>query len=276
MRGRSLLCAGLLLSSCAAPPPVDLDVMSYNLRYGTALDGPNAWPFRSESAIAVIADRRPDVVGLQEVLSFQRAALTEALEDYEAFGVGRDADGGGEQCTVLYLRDRLRLLDGGTFWLSDEPARPGSKGWDASLPRICTWVVFEAADGARFTVFNTHFDHRGPRARLESARLLARRVAQRSGSGPALVIGDLNAGEDSAPIGVLLSELLDTFRAVHPGARDVGTAHGFKGRTDGAKIDYVLATVGVEVLGAEIVRERPGGRLPSDHYPVTATVRMPR
>jgi endonuclease/exonuclease/phosphatase family metal-dependent hydrolase len=276
MRWGLLICAALAVSSCAAPPPVELDLMSYNLRYGTALDGANSWPFRSATAIAVIAEARPDVVGLQEVLSFQRVALTETLEGYAAFGAGRQADGSGEQCTILYLRERLRPVDGGTFWLSDEPAQAGSKGWDASLPRICTWIVLETADGARFTVFNTHFDHRGPRARLESARLLARRVAQRADPGPAFVIGDLNAGEDSAPLEVLLSELVDTFRAAHPEAREVGTAHGFNGRTDGAKIDYVLTTAGVETLGARIVRERRDGRLPSDHFPVTARVRLPR
>jgi endonuclease/exonuclease/phosphatase family metal-dependent hydrolase len=250
--------------------------MTYNLRYGTALDGADAWPFRWEAAIAVIAERRPDVVGLQEVLAFQREALCAALGDYEAFGVGRKANGGGEQCTILYRRGDLRLIDGGTFWLSETPEERGGKGWDASLPRICTWALFETAGGQRFTVFNTHFDHRGPRARLESARLLAHRVSERAEHGPAVVLGDLNAAEDSAPLAVLSDVLVDTFRAVHPGAVEVGTAHGFGGDRGGAKIDYVLVTPGVEPLAAQIVRDRPEGRWPSDHFPVTARVRLPR
>ncbi|MAF64306.1 MAG: endonuclease [Planctomycetes bacterium] len=276
MIGRCVLLAALLPAACAAPLPVELEVMTYNLRYGTALDGANAWPFRSDAAIAVIAARRPDVVGLQEVLAFQREALCSALPDYEAFGVGRKASGGGEQCTILFLRERLRRVDGGTFWLSDTPAAAGSKGWDASLPRICTWVALETADGVRFTVFNTHFDHRGVDARLESARLLARRVADRAQPGPAVVMGDLNAAEDSAPIATLTEGLVDTFRALEPDAVEVGTAHGFGGRTGGAKIDYVLVTPGVQALAAGIVRDRPAGRWPSDHFPVTARVRLTR
>ncbi len=36
------------------------------------------------------------------------------------------------------------LADGavpGTFWLSETSDVPGSRGWDAALPRICTYAV---------------------------------------------------------------------------------------------------------------------------------------
>src|SRR3546814_15427461 len=61
------------------------------------------------------------------------------LENYDRIGVGRkDGEKGGEYSAIFYKKDRFRLLDHDTFWLSETPEVP-SKGWDAALNSICTW-----------------------------------------------------------------------------------------------------------------------------------------
>ena len=48
-----------------------------------------------------------------------------------------------------------------------------SVGWDAALPRFCTYAKFrDKKSGENFWVFNTHFNHVGERAREESAGFL--------------------------------------------------------------------------------------------------------
>jgi endonuclease/exonuclease/phosphatase family metal-dependent hydrolase len=89
-----------------------------------------------------------------------------------------------------------------------------------------------------------------------------------------LVTGDFNAGESDHAFQALLGGLTDTFRAVHPQAREVGTYHAFRGGTGGPKIDAVLVSGGWDVLDAGILAARYEGRYPSDHYPVVATVRL--
>jgi endonuclease/exonuclease/phosphatase family metal-dependent hydrolase len=42
------------------------------------------------------------------------------------------------------------------------------------------------------------------------------------------------------------------------------------GATDRTRIDYIHAGPGVEASAAWIGRDRPGGALPSDHWPVLA------
>lgn len=245
----------LLLIACSAP--AELTVMSYNIRYGTAPDGEHAWPKRRRLAIGVVEDRRPDIVGMQEVLEFQRREFLDALPGYEAVGRGRDADGGGEQSCILYRADRLTLRAHGTFWLSESPDVAGSKSWDAALPRICTWAEFEFR-GRRFTVYNTHFDHRGATARLESARMLAARVR-----GPAIVTGDFN-NPPMREFAAWTDALAGTTG---------GTFHGFRGGDGGERIDGIFVE-GFGVVEAAIVRDAYEGRYPSDHYPVTARVRF--
>ncbi len=95
---------------------------------------------------------------------------------------------------------------------------------------------------------------------------------------PVVVFGDLNAGEDSAPLAAFREAgYQDSFRTAHPEATAVGTFSGFRGETTGAKIDHVLCGPGWRVKSADILRpRREDGRCPSDHEPVVAVLSLSR
>jgi endonuclease/exonuclease/phosphatase family metal-dependent hydrolase len=216
-----------------------------------------------------------DLAGLQEPLAFQLEDLVSDLPDYAILGVGRDdGDREGEYAAILYRRDRLRAVDFGTFWFSDTPDVPGSATWGNVCVRICTWAVFEdLSSGRRFGHYNVHLDHESQPSRERSADLLLSRLAQRDLT--SIVTGDFNADEDNPAIQRLLrSGLRDTFRVIHPEARDVGTYCGFTDRFAPEKIDYILVSPAIEVLDAAMVRKRIDGRWPSDHAALTATLRL--
>lgn len=257
----------------------EVRVMSFNIRYGTAADGADAWPNRRDLVFEVIREFEPDVLGVQEALGFQLDALGEALPDHEIVGVGRD-DGvrSGEFSAILVDRARFEVEASGTFWFSDTPEAPGSMSWGNRIPRICTWArLRDLATSARFVVYNVHWDHESQRSRERSAALLLERIATRPDPDePVLVTGDFNAGESNPAFRALVESvaapLRDTFDDVHPDATDVGTFNGFEGRRDGEKIDAILASDGWCVREAAIVRTAEEGRYPSDHFPVTAVV----
>jgi endonuclease/exonuclease/phosphatase family metal-dependent hydrolase len=263
----------------------EVRVMSFNIRYGTAKDGDNHWEKRKDFLVETIRAFDPDLLGTQETLGFQRDYLAAKLPGYEVLGVGRD-DGreGGEMTALYFKRDRFEKLDGGHFWLSETPEKPGSKSWDAALTRMATWVKLgdRRDPRARPLVFlNTHFDHRGEQARLEAARLLRRRVAEWGRTCRVVVTGDFNAGEGSAPYQALFgpgeggpSPLLDAYRAAHPArAANEGTFTGFKAdATDGPRIDWIGVSREWRVVSAAIDRTARDGRTPSDHFPVTAVL----
>ena len=69
--------------------------------------------------------------------------------------------------------------------------------------------------------------------------------------------------------------MVDTLRVLHPDAKDVRTAHGFRGKRKGSKIDYVFTPPVVKVIEAQILYDNIDGRYPSDHFPVTGTLRLP-
>jgi len=84
----------------------------------------------------------------------------------------------------------------------------GSRGWDAHLPRVVSWVALRekfAAELEPLFVFNTHLDHGGRFARLMSARMLLAATRQMAGRSPFIITGDLNCDELD-PVQVLTGE----------------------------------------------------------------------
>lgn len=269
--------AVLSSASLAAAEPVR--VMTFNVRYGTADDGPNRWDLRRDLLLGVVKEFDPDLLGVQEALRDQLDALAEALPGHVCVGVGREADGGGEYSALFYRRSRFDLAAADTVWLSDTPDAPGSRSWGNQLPRVCTWAqLLDRTDSRRFTLFNTHWDHQSQPARERSGQVMATLVAERTAAGePALVTGDYNAGEDNAAIANLTrgGELLrDTFRVVRPDVQPAGTFNGFQGRAEGPKIDAVFVTPEWQVVEADIIHTNEDDRYPSDHFPVTAIVEL--
>ncbi|HSI34600.1 MAG TPA: endonuclease/exonuclease/phosphatase family protein [Tepidisphaeraceae bacterium] len=271
-----------------ARQPGDLRVLSFNIRYGTAKDGADHWDKRKDFVAETIRKHDPDLLGTQETLPFQADFLKEKLPGYTFVGAGRD-DGKtkGEMAALFFRTDRFEKVEEGHYWMSPTPDVPGSKGWDSSLPRVTTWVKLKdkAKAGRTFVFFNTHFDHLGKQARVESAKMLRQRIEALGGGALAIVTGDFNAGESSDPYKAVVTDpktpapgekvkITDSFRSIFPERGPTeGSFNGFKGTKDGARIDWILHTPGLTTVSAGIDRVEREGRYPSDHFPVWAVLR---
>jgi endonuclease/exonuclease/phosphatase family metal-dependent hydrolase len=295
---RSITFLGLVLLAVAAHPQTFADdapmseqdaaplrVMTFNIRYNNPGDGANAWPRRRDWVAEIIRDRRVDVAGMQEARPEQIDDLEERLPEFGWYGVGRD-DGrrGGEHTPIFYRKDRLELLDQGSFWLSEQPDEPGSKSWDSSLPRVASWAKLkDRARGRTFFAVNTHFDHRGEEARRESAMLMLRKIPEIAGDAPVMLTGDFNCRPDSAPYTLLTGTADDASRAALLDARKISDAppagpkstwNGFNKIVEGNIIDYIFVTPGIRILSHTTIDETRDGRFPSDHLPVLAEVSL--
>jgi endonuclease/exonuclease/phosphatase family metal-dependent hydrolase len=291
---------GVLLAMASgapgAPAPETVSAVTYNIRYGSADDGANAWDKRRDLCIGVLKALDADIIGLQEALAFQVDEIRAKMPGYTLIGVGRD-DGlrGGEASPLLVRTDRFAIDQSGTVWLSDTPDKPGSMTWGNGLPRICTWArLIDLHSGKALWIYNTHLDHRSLPSRKRSVELIASLIAERgSPDEPVVVMGDMNSGEGSVPVRYLRGEvesasgldstppsprLIDTFRAIHPDATRVGTYSGFRNDDrEGDKIDHVLVSPFVAVVDAGIDRTRgPEGAYPSDHDAVWAVLDLNR
>lgn len=279
----ALLFAPIVPLYAADDSSADVRVMSFNIRFGTANDGENHWDKRKERVAETIQAYQPDLLGTQETLGFQRDFLAEKLPGYAVLGVGRD-DGKdkGEMMAVYYKKDRFEELASGHFWLSETPDKAGSKSWDSSLPRMVTWVKLrdkKAPDAQPIVFINTHFDHIGKTARVESSKLLRRKIEGLGKGCSVIVTGDFNSGEASPPYEALFgddSPVVDSYRVKHPERKpDVeGTFNRFTSTsTSGARIDWIGVSRDWQILEAGIDRTATDGRTPSDHYPINSVLR---
>jgi endonuclease/exonuclease/phosphatase family metal-dependent hydrolase len=271
---------------------LELRVMSFNIRYGTANDGENSWKNRREMVFDLLRKHKSDVVGLQEALKFQIDEIIKAVPAFAMVGVGRD-DGKteGEYSVILYDRERFKIDESGTFWLSDTPEVPGSITWHNACTRICTWARFiETKTNKAFYMYNLHLDHLSQYSREKSAVLVAERISQRKHKEPFIITGDFNADENNQAVLYLKgkavledgngdetfnpSPVIDTFRVLYPDEKMAGTYNQFRGYRVGDKIDYIFTTPDVKVLEAAILYDNIDGHFPSDHFPITALLQF--
>lgn len=177
-------------------------IITFNIRYatGSPVSGEERWPVRCPRLCTQlrfnVAGHPAAFICLQEALAGQVRDVQHGLgAGWAHIGVGRD-DGvtKGEFSPVFYNQAVWNCERSQTYWLSPTPLRP-SRGWDAVLPRIVTMGQFvHRTSGARVVVLSTHFDHRGLKAREESARLILQLADEWVGEGSA------HAGRPRPPV----------------------------------------------------------------------------
>jgi len=261
-----------------------LRVMTFNIRFDNPADGENAWSNRDEFVASTIRLHQADIIGVQEALRHQIEDLTDLLPGLSWVGTGRNTDGGGEYSAILYNTERVEAVEHDTFWLSETPDVPGSQSWDAMLPRIATWAHFrDKRTEKEFVVVNTHFDHRGEIARIESAKQIMNRVSGIANGLPVVVMGDLNTTDSDEPYSVLSQnslpdgrQLLDGFyHSMHGHHGPPSTWTGFTNIVPDRRIDYIFVSDDITVQQHAALADQSEGRFPSDHLPVMAEIELP-
>ncbi len=257
--------------------PLQLNLMTFNVRNDNPEDSLNNWKYRKDFAASMIRFYDIDVLGTQEVLNNQLNDLLSALPQYTYAGVGRlDGKKAGEYSAIFYKKDKFDLLDSGNFWLSENPSAAGVKGWDAACERIVTWVILkEKKTEKKFAFINTHFDHVGKIARRESAKLLLSRVDEIAKGLPLFVSGDFNSTPQSEVVTMLTDKkrtnhLIDS-RSIAPFIYGPAwTNHSFgKDPMDKRQIiDYIFVNNKVKVEAEAVIAERLNNLYLSDHNPV--------
>lgn len=254
-------------------------VMTYNIRNSHAADGVNKWNKRKQTLANLVLKVNPDVLGTQEVLIDQLMHLKNVLKEYNSFGAGRNnGKHSGEHSAIFYKRDKYELVDGGNFWLSETPGKPGSKSWDAAITRICTWVKLkDKQQGFGFFVFNTHFDHKGKEARLHSVKLLRHFVDSLSTNFPVIVTGDFNFTPEAEPYTIMTDA--ENYQVALQDARTEAnlphTCCGFDvSNKNCSRIDYVFYNPQFTSLNYTVHADHNGTYYPSDHLAVSADLKI--
>lgn len=288
----------ILLCGCQPDKKTTFTAASYNLRNANSADSlqGDGWGNRCPIIAGLVQFHEFDIFGTQEGLRHQLDSLKTNLPKYDYIGVGRnDGKKGGEHAAIFYRIDKFELLGHGDFWLSETPEKP-NVGWDAVLPRICTWGHFKYKDtGFEFLFFNLHMDHIGKQARVESALLVQQKMKEIGENLPAILTGDFNVDQTHRSYLALTESgiLCDAFEVADLRYATNGTFNGFDSDNyTESRIDHVFVTPTFHILKYGVltdsyrrmkkddqkasVKDCPEeisirsyeSRIPSDHFPV--------
>lgn len=270
-----ILC--LLLSHTVVPAQT-FKVMSFNIRYDNKYDGKDKWENRKTEMLTMLNYYSPEIIGIQEGLNRQVNYIKTQLKNYNFIGIGRE-DGiqRGEYAAIFYDTTKFTVITSGTFWLSETPEEV-SKGWDASVERICTYGLFERKNTKeKFWMFNIHFDHKGEKAREMSSKLILKRIKTiNKDKYPVILTGDFNSSPDSKPVQILIKKLNDGLtKSEKPFYGPVGTYNSFNNSKEITKrIDYIFVSDFNVIDYRHIDDKLKNNNCISDHYPVMATLKF--
>ena len=286
----------LAIVFCLFSPGVfaqSFNIGTYNIRYANRGDSAkkNGWGQRYPVIADMIRFHGMDIFGTQEGLYHQLEDLVHNLPGYAYIGVGRD-DGkqAGEHSAIFYRTDKFELLEKGDFWLSTITDRP-NKGWDAALPRICTWGKFKEK-GTRFVFyyFNLHMDHVGVKARAESSKLILQKIKEFPTGIPVVLTGDFNVDQFNESYTLLNTSglLRDAYELSPVKLATIGTFNSFDPNSNTtSRIDHIFLSSAFSVkrygILTDTYREKRTdsaatsrnafiARMPSDHFPVMIEV----
>jgi endonuclease/exonuclease/phosphatase family metal-dependent hydrolase len=250
-----------------------LKLMTYNIRLDIASDSGNAWKYRKDYLSNQIRFYEPDIFGIQEALPNQVIDISTRLKHYDYVGIGREGVGKGESSNIFYNKHRFQAVESYTFWLSETPDSI-SKGWDAALNRVCTYVLLrDRKSNKYFWVFNTHLDHQGEVARTKSIELILFTInSVNTKNYPVIFMGDLNSEPDTDRIVDLKAVMIDTrSAAVEKPFGPRGTFNGFKHNEPVTQlIDYIFISKRSPFMVKKyaILSDSKDLKYPSDHFPV--------
>ena len=257
--------------------PIDADtirVMSSNVRCMNPTDvGKKSWYYRADLVIRNIENQTPSIIGFQEVTKKQYAYLTECLTGFDSVIEYRDTSKFTEGCPIFYRTDCYKLIDKGSFWLSETPEKM-SKDWDSACYRICSYVILEdLASNKQFVVFNTHLDHVSDEARIKGIGVVLDKISQFGGL-PSMIMGDFNAEEGSTTYNNVTEDFFDAkYQLDNPMISC--TYQNFGKELDSECIDYfMISKTGIEVLDYKVVTDTYDGVYPSDHFPIFAEFKL--
>lgn len=263
-----------------APDAPALSMLTQNIRLHrpeTSAGDPDHWADRAPVLTDLLGQADVDVLGTQEVLPSQIPVLDEALGDtHLRLGYGRDGGGRGEHNLLYLRRERFEVLDWDQFWLSEQPDRIASVGWDAHCPRVAVWArVADRVSGRELMLAVTHLDHAGPVAREQGAAMVAERLRDEAEGLPVALMGDFNADSgDSAPWRTLRAAGFEDAReaAAQIHGEDIGTFPNYRPpSSDGPRIDWIM-TRGLEALTYAAHVHMVDSTCASDHAGVMASL----
>ncbi len=243
-------------------------VLTLNLRFGLADDGPNGWQYRQRGYPEFLDKYAADFMGFQEANDFQTDFLAGCLPEYNFIGK-RLFSPSFWQNNIIFYKKTWKCIFSDYFFLSPTPEIP-SRYQNSLWPRQCTMGMFKK-NHRRIIIINTHFDF-DKDVQVKSAKLIQNRLSVQSFQIPVVLLGDFNA----TPFAPCYQEFTREKESTHTQFQNTfhipfpGTHHNFTGKTNDDHIDWILYRGNLIQNSSMVIRDKFADLYLSDHFPLYA------
>jgi len=265
--------------------------MSYNIRMAPCSEDDeteNAWVHRLPKITMILNQYTPDIIGLQEVSSYQMSSLEKSSYHipYKFIGTYPTRKPFESGLGIVYNSQKFDLAsDLHTTWLNEMQTNSYGQAWDgSSYQRYVISAKFKHLLTKNYFWFmTTHFDHLGIKARKESAKIVVD-LAEKLDA-PCVLTGDFNCFPQLG--GPELYHLLCTRSNKVKDSGSIAKSHfgvlgswigwdydPYKQKEGHAKYDFIFVHDSIDVEQHGIIDDRVWDNLlkkelyPSDHRPV--------
>ena len=264
-------------------------VMQFNILQSTSEAAGHEWAtVRRQPSVAMIKDKDPDIICLQEARKTQCSNLAEDLPAYGQVLHPKDniTSNGGQRNAILYKKDKFEVVDWDKYWFSVDETSSGlrfcpegvTNSTSQTTQKMTLWVRFREKETRKeFLVFTTHFFANVDviDQRTKCVELSVRHVRQIPEGIPVLFCGDLNIDYTSADGRNLLKPMFEVMRSAAVSANthdDPYTCTYNHWGTSTKVLDYIFYR-DADALTYSVVNSKSYGTdYVSDHYPLISDI----
>lgn len=251
----------------------EIKIMSLNLLTDLFVSSDNPhFSKRINSIESLIEQYDPDIICTQELTNRMIPYLNHILETYTMVGEFRKSPATDEMTGILFKKDKYKLIDTKTFWLSNTPNKKYSKFLFSQLPRIATYAYLKDKETNKtFYVFNAHLDHLFDFVRKKQLNVVLKLMKKTRSDNFTILCGDFNCTSNTLhPItqSTLVDLIPDSVGSTLRGK--IGTK-----RYHNKPIDHIFVCKDQEVSYTSLkLIDSYNGIYPTDHYPVLSTIEI--
>jgi len=240
-----------------------LVIMTFNIKNAYSLFN---WKKKIESAIALINDINPDVIGTQELTKKAKRYIEKKLIQYEVLGDSRKSFFISNEYNCILVKKKLlgNNYKSKTYALSNNINKLGTKFKSDLFPRICTTIHINYGN-KKYLFINTHLDNALEINRIKQLKKINEIITlEKKGDESIIVTGDFN---------MTLRSDLRLFKEHNNLECTNGLGSTLISFPKRKQIDYIFVSDDIKFVDYKKITKKYNGIYASDHYPVVLEIK---
>ncbi len=221
---------------------------------------------RYKRALNYLRDKKPDIIGFQELNDKSLKIYTKNLSNYNVVGEGSSKNVLFREYTSIFVDKKYNIISSKTFSLTSKIDKIGYKEKEDNLPRIC--VLCHIRDkNKKILVVNTHIDNTDSKNKYKQLLILENIINKEIMEDEKLILmGDFNMSLNNKKIPLFIerNNFLDPFKDYLGGS--------FPSRPEMRMIDHIFLR-GFKCIDSLVdIKSNDNGFI-SDHNPIMCQVK---